>query len=96
MRDVQRQAGKPDRRAHTITDAGRDAPHRRLAQPPLPHKERAELLLKLFHGWEKGPAVLSESVKSRRAPSMRLLCRSTVTLMKRWRTKTSRRPRTSS
>ena len=66
-RDVQPQAGKPDRHAYTITDGGRDELHRWLAQPPEPHKERVELLLKLFHGWEMGPAVMIAHVKQCRA-----------------------------
>ena len=66
-RDVQQHAGKPDRHAYTITDAGRDELHRWLTQPPEPHKERVELLLKLFHGWEMGSAVMIEHVKQCRA-----------------------------
>jgi len=66
-RDVQQHAGKPDRHAYTITDRGRDELHRWLALPPEPHKERVELLLKLFHGWEMGPAVMIEHVKGARA-----------------------------
>ena len=93
---AQPQAGKPDRHTHTITGDGRDQLHRWLAQPPELHKKRAALLLKPLHARGKGPAVMSESVKSRRAPSTRHLCRSTVTLKKRWRTKTSGRPRTGS
>jgi DNA-binding PadR family transcriptional regulator len=66
-RDVQPHAGKPDRHVYTITEGGRDELHRWLAQPPEPHKERVELLLKLFHGWEMGPAVMIEHVKQCRA-----------------------------
>ena len=62
-RDVQRHAGKPDRHVYTITASGRDELHRWLAQPPEPHKERVELLLKLFHGWEMGPEVMIAHVR---------------------------------
>jgi PadR family transcriptional regulator AphA len=66
-RDVQQHAGKPDRHVYTITDVGRDELHRWLAQPSEPHMERVELLLKLFHGWEMGSAVMIGHVKQCRA-----------------------------
>ncbi len=72
-REVQRQAGKPDRNVYTITDLGREEMRRWLAQPPDPAKERVELLLKLFHGWEVGPAVMIEHVKQTRAENVALL-----------------------
>ena len=72
-REVQRQAGKPDRNVYTITDLGREEMHRWLAQPPEPVRERVELLLKLFHGWEVGPAVMIEHVKAARAENVALL-----------------------
>jgi PadR family transcriptional regulator AphA len=72
-RDVERQTGKPDRNVYTITDLGRDELHRWLAQPPDPHKERVELLLKLFHGWETGPAAMIEHVEQMRAEHEALL-----------------------
>ena len=74
-REVERQAGKPDRNVYTITDLGREELHRWLAQPPEPIKERVELLLKLFHGWEVGPAVMIEHVKQTRAEHEALLQR---------------------
>ena len=72
-REVEHQTGKPDRNVYTITDLGRDELHRWLAQPPEPHKERVELLLKLFHGWEVGPAIMIEHVKQMRAEHEALL-----------------------
>ena len=66
-REVQRQAGKPDRNVYTITETGREELHRWLAQPAEPVRERVEVLLKLFHGWEVGPAVMIEHVKRTRA-----------------------------
>jgi PadR family transcriptional regulator AphA len=74
-REVERQAGKPDRNVYTITDLGRDELHRWLALPPDPIKERVEVLLKLFHGWEVGPAVMIEHVKRARAEHEALLLR---------------------
>jgi PadR family transcriptional regulator AphA len=72
-RAVERQAGKPDRNVYTITDLGRVELHRWLALPPDPSKERVEVLLKLFHGWEVGPAVMIEHVKRTRAEHEALL-----------------------
>jgi PadR family transcriptional regulator, regulatory protein AphA len=72
-RDVQHHGGKPDRHVYTITARGRDELHRWLALPPEPHKERVELLLKLFHGWEMGSAVMIEHVKQCRAEHEALL-----------------------
>ena len=53
-RDVQHQMGRPDRHLYTITERGREELHRWLSQPAEPRKERIELLLKVFHGWEMG------------------------------------------
>ena len=52
---------------------GRDGMHRWLAQPPDPVRERVEVLLKLFHGWEVGPAAMIEHVKRIRAEHVALL-----------------------
>ena len=72
-RDVQQQAGKPDRHVCSITDSGREELRHWLAQPPEPQKERVELLLKLFHGWETGPAVMIEHLRQCRAEHEALL-----------------------
>lgn len=72
-REVERQAGRPDRNVYTITDRGRDEMRRWLAQPADPVKERVEVLLKLFHGWEVGPAVMLEHVRRFRAEHVALL-----------------------
>jgi PadR family transcriptional regulator, regulatory protein AphA len=72
---VQRQTGKPDRNVFTITDAGRDELHRWLAAPADPHKERIEVLLKLFHGWEVGPDAMIGLVRQHRATHEALLRR---------------------
>jgi DNA-binding PadR family transcriptional regulator len=72
-REVQHQAGKPDRNAYTITEQGREEMRRWLAQPPDPVRERVEVLLKLFHGWEVGPAVMIEHVRRFRAEHVALL-----------------------
>jgi len=72
---VQRQSGKPDRYVYTITDQGRDELHRWLAQPLDPHKERVELLLKVFHGWEVGPDAVIALVRQQRALHESLLRR---------------------
>jgi DNA-binding PadR family transcriptional regulator len=74
-REVERGEGKPDRNVYTITGLGRDELHRWLAQPPDPMKERIEVLLKLFHGWEVGPAVMIEHVRRTRAEHEALLLR---------------------
>ena len=71
--EVERQQGKPDRNVYTITDLGRDELHRWLAQPPDPVSERVEVLLKLFHGWEVGPAAMIAHVKQTRAEHEALL-----------------------
>jgi DNA-binding PadR family transcriptional regulator len=70
---IEHQTGRPDRNVYTITDAGRDELHRWLAQPPEPIKERVELLLKLFHGWEVGPEAMIAHVRQTRAEHEALL-----------------------
>ena len=70
---VQRREGKPDRHVYAITAAGREELHRWLGQPVEPQKQRMELLLKLFHGWETGPAAMIEHVKRERAQHVALL-----------------------
>jgi len=72
-RAVEHQDGKPDRNVYTITDLGREELHHWLAQTLDPHKERVELLLKIFHGWEVGPAAMIEHVKRTRAEHAALL-----------------------
>ncbi len=72
-RDVERHEGRPDRHVYTITELGREEIHRWLALPPEPHKERVELLLKLFHGWEMGSGVMIEHVRQVRAEHEALL-----------------------
>ena len=74
-REVQRQAGRPDRHVYTITDKGREELHHWLAQPAEPLKERLEVLLKVFHGWEMGRDVIVEHVKAFRAEHEALLRR---------------------
>ena len=74
-REVCPHAGKPDRHVYTITDEGRDELHRWLEQPLEPVRERVELLLKLFHGWEVGPEVMIEHVQDARAQHVELLKR---------------------
>jgi len=74
-REVRRQAGRPDRHVYTITDKGRDELHRWLAQPAEPLKERIEVLLKVFHGWEMGRYTVVEHVKAFRAEHEELLRR---------------------
>jgi PadR family transcriptional regulator AphA len=70
---VERQTGRPDRTVYTITDLGRDELHRWLAQPPDPIRERVELLLKLFHGWEVGSGTMIAHVRQTRADHEALL-----------------------
>jgi DNA-binding PadR family transcriptional regulator len=72
-REVERQSGRPDRNVYSITDLGRAEMQRWLAQPPDPVRERVEVLLKLFHGWEVGPAVMIEHVRRTRAEHVALL-----------------------
>jgi DNA-binding PadR family transcriptional regulator len=72
-REVERQTGKPDRNVYTITDLGREEMHGWLAQPAEPVRERVEVLLKLFHGWEVGPAAMIEHVERFRAEHVALL-----------------------
>jgi DNA-binding PadR family transcriptional regulator len=72
-RAVERQTGKPDRNVYTITELGREEMHQWLAQPADPVRERVEVLLKLFHGWEVGPAVMIEHVRRFRAEHVALL-----------------------
>lgn len=73
--EVQPGVGKPDRHVYTITDAGRAELRRWLAQSLEPQRERVEVLLKLFHGWEAGPEVMIEHVRSFRAENEELLRR---------------------
>jgi len=72
-REVEHQAGKPDRNVYTITDLGREEMRRWLAQPADSVKERVEVLLKLFHGWEVGPDVMIEHIRRFRAEHVALL-----------------------
>ena len=72
-RDVQRQVGRPDRHLYTITARGREELHRWLLLPADPLKERVELLLKVFHGWEMGSGVVSDQVRAFRAEQETLL-----------------------
>lgn len=72
-REVERQTGKPDRNVYTVTDLGREEMRRWLAQPADPVRERVEVLLKLFHGWEVGPAAMIEHVERFRAEHVALL-----------------------
>ena len=74
-REVVGRAGKPDRNVYTITELGREELRRWLAVPPEPQKERVEVLLKLFHGWEVGPAAMIEHVRQTRAEHEALLHR---------------------
>ena len=74
-REVQGQTGRPDRHVYTITDRGREELHRWLAQPAEPLKERVEVLLKVWHGWEMGRDVIVEHVKAFRAEHEALLRR---------------------
>ena len=74
-REVQQQVGRPDRHVYTITDKGREELHRWLVQPAEPLKERLEVLLKVFHGWEMGRDVIVEHVKAFRAEHEALLRR---------------------
>ena len=70
-----RQAGKPNRNVSTIAELGREELRRWLAVPPEPQKERVEVLLKPFHGWEVGPATMIEHVRQTRAEHEALLRR---------------------
>jgi PadR family transcriptional regulator AphA len=46
--------GRLGRKVYTITSAGRGEMHRWLGSPADAHKERVEVLLKVFLGWETG------------------------------------------
>ena len=74
-REVESNRGRPDRHVYTITDAGREELRLWLAQSLEPQKERVEVLLKLFHGWEAGPDVMIEHVRAFRAENEELLRR---------------------
>ena len=74
-REVVGRAGKPARNVFTITALGREELRRWLAAPSEPQKERVEVLLKLFHGWEVGPAAMIEHVRQTRAEHEALLRR---------------------
>ena len=74
-REVVGRAGRPDRNVYTITELGREELRRWLAVPPEPQKERVEVLLKVFHGWEVGPAAMIEHVRQTRAEHEALLQR---------------------
>jgi DNA-binding PadR family transcriptional regulator len=65
--EVVRQGGKPDRNVYTITDAGRTEVRAWLAQPSDTHKERVEVLLKVFLSWETGPGEAIAQVRAFRA-----------------------------
>lgn len=62
--EVVRQEGKPDRKVYTITDAGRAEARAWLAQPSEAHKERVEVLLKVFLSWETGSAEAIAQVRA--------------------------------
>lgn len=50
VRAVERKKGKPDRHVYSITKKGEAELSAWLAEPAEPHKERIEVLLKLFFG----------------------------------------------
>ncbi len=50
VKTVERQQGKPNRHVYAITDAGRAALAAWLEKPAEPHRERVEVLLKVFFG----------------------------------------------
>jgi DNA-binding PadR family transcriptional regulator len=52
--------GKPDRHVYTITEKGLKELHSWLLEPAEPHRERVEVLLKLFFGKE---VPVSENIK---------------------------------
>ena len=66
-REIVPQEGKPDRNVYTITAAGRAQLRAWLAQPSDAHKERVEVLLKVFLSWETGPAEAIAQVRAFRA-----------------------------
>jgi PadR family transcriptional regulator AphA len=46
---------RPGRKVYTITPQGREEMHRWLGLPADAHRERVEVLLKVFLSWETGP-----------------------------------------
>jgi len=60
----ERQAGKPDRHVHSITERGRQRLREWLTVPPQPETPRNELLLKVFLGAQVEPEVLVAHVES--------------------------------
>ncbi len=57
---VETREGKPSRHVYTITDRGREKLRTWLLEPAEPHRERVEILLKLFFGKE---IPISENIK---------------------------------
>jgi DNA-binding PadR family transcriptional regulator len=60
---VDRNEGRPDRKVYQITEAGREALREWLASPPETFRYRVEVLLKVMHGMEVGPATTIEHVE---------------------------------
>lgn len=66
--EEERGGARPDRKVYAITDAGRAALGRWLAEPPAPSVQRNELLLKLYFSprSERAAAALPDHLASRR------------------------------
>lgn len=65
--EVLEDAGGPrGRKVYAITEAGRDALHDWLAEPPVPSVPRNELLLKLFFGRHGPPGALRSMLRQAR------------------------------
>jgi len=65
-RDVLQQ-GRPNKQLYRITEAGRAALQRWLAEPPEPDPDRNALLLKVFFGVLSDDEVILEQVRAKRA-----------------------------
>jgi len=59
---TERDEGRPERRVYEISDVGRSALHAWLVEPSDPLQFRAEVLLKLLHGFREHPEVTMKHV----------------------------------
>lgn len=72
---VEHQEGRPSRKVHCVTEAGREELRRWLAAPPEIPQPRDPLLVRAFFGSQADPAVLAAHLKMWRAHYADLLRR---------------------
>jgi PadR family transcriptional regulator, regulatory protein AphA len=72
-KDLQRQAGRPDRHVYSLTEDGRRALEDWFTEPPAPGRPRNELLLRIFLGRHGKLAYLLRDVRAFREGAERTL-----------------------